>query len=86
MANTKPKPAPDADTEKPADKQAVVDDVAAARAELQAAADKQNEQGYFGTTADPFPNEAYSLETGPKSPTAAEVAAASKPTTNTKEG
>lgn len=42
--------------------------------EVQAQADDAAEKGYIGTSPDPFPNEAYSLKTGPDSPTAAETA------------
>lgn len=46
------------------------------QAEVQAKADEAEEKGYIGTTPDPFPNEAYSLETGPGSPTVLEQQAA----------
>lgn len=42
-------------------------------AEVQAKVDETEEKGYFGTTPDPFPNEAYSLKSGPDSPTHAET-------------
>lgn len=41
--------------------------------EVQAKANEAEEKGYIGTTPDPFPNEAYSLKSGPDSPSAAEV-------------
>lgn len=44
--------------------------------EVQAKADEAEEKGYIGTTPDPFPNEAYSLKSGPDSPTAADTQAA----------
>lgn len=45
-------------------------------AEVQSRTDEAHEKGYFGTTPDPFPNSAYSLASGPESPTAAETRAA----------
>lgn len=42
------------------------------------ALDKANDQGFIGTKVDPLPNEAYSLETGPDSPTIGEQQAAVK--------
>lgn len=45
----------------------------AGAADLQALADQSLNQGYFGVTHDPFPNEAYSLKSGPGSPSAASV-------------
>lgn len=69
------KPAETADTTEP---KATADDVEIARAEIQAVHDEASDKGYFGHTPDPFPNEAYSLATGPKSPSAAEALAAVK--------
>ena len=46
------------------------------QAELQAKADEAAEKGYIGSTPDPFPNEAYSLQSGPDSPTIVEQQAA----------
>lgn len=46
------------------------------QAEVQQAADEATEKGYIGTTPDPFPNEAYSLKSGPDSPSAAETSTA----------
>lgn len=43
----------------------------AGAAALQALADQSLEQGYFGITQDPNPNSAYSLASGPDSPSAA---------------
>lgn len=43
-------------------------------AEVQSKADAELEQGFSGTKVDPRPNEDYSLESGPDSPNAAEVA------------
>lgn len=51
--------------------------------EAQAVADEAADKGYIGFTPDPFPNEAYSLKSGPSSPSAAEVADALK---SAKEG
>ena len=45
----------------------------AGAAEVQAKTDEAEEKGYIGTTPDPFPNSAYSLKSGPDSPTAAEI-------------
>lgn len=42
-------------------------------AEVQAAMDEATSKGYFGTVPDPNPNEAYSIQSGPDSPTAAET-------------
>ena len=39
-------------------------------AELQELADEAEAKGYIGTVPDPNPNEAYTLLTGPDSPTA----------------
>ena len=44
--------------------------------EVQAKFDEATEQGFFGRAADPIPNERYSLESGPDSPTVAEQRAA----------
>lgn len=44
--------------------------------EVQAKFDEANEKGYFGTVPDGPPNSAYSLQSGPDSPSAAEEAAA----------
>lgn len=66
MAARTPAPEP---TEKPA--KAAVSDGGAA--ELQKITDAALEQGFFGTTADPFPNSAYSLASGPASPSAADL-------------
>ena len=41
----------------------------AGAASLQAIADENLSRGYWGTTNDPYPNEAYSLQSGPESPT-----------------
>lgn len=43
----------------------------AGAASLQALADKHQSQGYWGTTPDPHPNEAYSLASGPDGPSVA---------------
>lgn len=53
---------------KPAPKE-VVAPADAGAADLQAIADTNTSQGYWGTTNDPHPNEAYSLASGPESPT-----------------
>lgn len=42
-------------------------------AELQARADEATAKGYFGSTPDPHPNSAYSLASGPNSPSAADA-------------
>lgn len=49
-----------------------------AKAEVQEAMDAAHEQGYVGTVPDPFPNEAYSLQSGPDSPTVRQQTAAVK--------
>lgn len=54
-------------------------------AALQALADEATSKGYFGTVPDPHPNEAYSLKSGPESPSAASHTPAAKATTK-KEG
>lgn len=41
--------------------------------EVQAKTDDAQEKGYVGTVPDPNPNEAYSLKTGPDSPSASET-------------
>lgn len=51
-------------SEKKPDKQAD-----AGQAEMQKMADEATEQGFLGTKVDPLPNSAYSLESGPESPT-----------------
>lgn len=43
-------------------------------AEIQARADEAAAKGYFGTVPDKHPNSAYSLASGPDSPSAAETA------------
>lgn len=45
-------------------------------AEVQAKADEAAEKGYIGSVPDPNPNKAYSLQSGPDSPTAEESRAA----------
>lgn len=50
----------------------------AGAADLQALADQSLNQGYFGITDDPNPNEAYSLKSGPDSPSAASHTPAAK--------
>jgi hypothetical protein len=67
MAENKPK-TETADA-KPADKADGVKDWEAAKADLQAEADKVAEQGYLGSVPDETPNENYSLQTGPDAPT-----------------
>lgn len=42
----------------------------AAEEEVQSRSDKEQEQGFVGIKVDPHPNEAYSLTTGPDSPSA----------------
>lgn len=42
-------------------------------AEVQAKVNEAEEKGYVGTSPDPFPNSAYSLQSGPDSPTAEET-------------
>lgn len=44
----------------------------AGQAEVQKNVDEEQEQGFRGAEVDPLPNSAYSLESGPDSPTAAE--------------
>lgn len=44
-------------------------------AEVQKIADEANEKGYIGSVPPGPPNEAYSLQSGPDSPTVAEEAA-----------
>lgn len=45
-----------------------------AQAEVTQRLEAEHEQGYAGVKVDPRPNEAYSLETGPESPSASEAA------------
>ena len=45
----------------------------AGQAEVQRRSDEAAEKGYIGSVPDGPPNEAYSLESGPDSPSAAEV-------------
>lgn len=45
-------------------------------AEVQAKTDEAEEKGYIGSTPDPHPNEAYSLKSGPDSPSASDTLAA----------
>lgn len=47
-------------------------------AEVQAKTDEAEEKGYRGFSPDPFPNEAYSLESGTDAPSATEIAEALK--------
>lgn len=44
--------------------------------EAQKKVEKEEEQGYRGVRTDPFDDEAYSLQSGPESPTAREAQAA----------
>lgn len=41
----------------------------AGQAEVQAKVDKETEKGYRGVKVDPLPNSAYSIQSGPDSPT-----------------
>lgn len=43
------------------------------QAEVESARDKARKQGYEGTSPSTVPNEEFSLETGPDSPSAAEL-------------
>jgi len=43
------------------------------QAEVQAARDKAREQGYEGSSPSTIPNKEFSLETGPDSPSAAQM-------------
>lgn len=63
------KPKQSETAEPKAQEQAVSGDAGAA--ELQAIWDDATAKGYFGITNDPNPNEAYSLASGPDSPSAA---------------
>ncbi|RPH36344.1 MAG: hypothetical protein EHM90_02225 [Chloroflexi bacterium] len=55
-------------------KSSVSDEVKAAGAEeVQEKVDKELEQGFSGTEVDPIPNEAYSVQSGPDSPTVVEI-------------
>lgn len=60
----------DAPADTPTDVAATVD---VGQSEVQAVADEATAKGYFGTARDPFPNSAYSLESGPESPSAADA-------------
>lgn len=44
----------------------------AAKGDVQKQVDEEQEQGFLGTKVDPRPNSAYSLESGPDSPSAVE--------------
>lgn len=46
---------------------------AAAKGDVQEKADKETDQGFVGTKVDPVPNEAYTLTTGPDSPSASDA-------------
>lgn len=48
----------------------------AGQKELQERADKAEAQGFYGEEVDPLPNERYSLQSGPESPTWPEQKAA----------
>jgi hypothetical protein len=48
------------------------DDTEAGLAEVQEKVDQETEQGFVGVEVDPIPNEEYSVQTGPDSPTIAE--------------
>lgn len=50
----------------------------AGQAEAQKTVDKAEEQGFLGRKVDPLPNSAHSLESGPDSPTVAEMRDAMK--------
>lgn len=50
--------------------------VTKSEAEVQDRVDAETDQGFRGTAVDPIPNEEYSLESGPDSPTAADQRAA----------
>jgi hypothetical protein len=50
----------------------------AGQAEAQATVDEQNEKGHVGAKPGHFPNEAFSLQSGPDSPSAAEQHAAAR--------
>ena len=54
------------------DKENTVTKNDAGQAEVQAKVDKETDQGFRGTKVDPLPNEAYSIKTGPDSPTLAD--------------
>lgn len=44
----------------------------AGQAQVQAKVDEETEKGYRGVKVDPLPNDAYSIKTGPDSPTLAD--------------
>lgn len=71
------KPKPEATEPVEVQEEAVSGDAGAAA--LQALTDEATSQGYFGVTNDPNPNEAYSLKSGPDSPSAASVNPATRP-------
>lgn len=50
----------------------------AAAKQVQKTVDEAEDKGYFGVKVDPLPNEAYSLESGPDSPTLEDVRKASE--------
>lgn len=56
--------------------------VKADKAEVQKKVDTETDKGYEGTGVDPLPNSAYSLESGPESPTVAEQREALKKASN----
>lgn len=53
----------------------------AGQSEAQAIADKNDEQGHIGAKNGAFPNEAFSLKSGPDSPSASEQAAKARVST-----
>lgn len=53
--------------------------------QVQAAVDEATEKGYVGAVADPHPNEAYSLQSGPDSPGAADTPTPAPPSAEQKE-
>lgn len=49
------------------------DDAGAAKGDVAKQVAEEQDKGYFGEKVDPFPNEAYSLESGPDSPTTVDM-------------
>lgn len=59
-----------------------------AKGDVQKQMDEEQAKGYFGTVPDQPPNEAYTLQTGPDSPSAVDAhdVRMDQPTFKTKEG
>ena len=58
----------------------------AAAGDAQKQVDEEQDKGYLGNKVDPLPNSAYSLESGPDSPTVAHGEPVTQPSAQQKEG